>query len=73
MPDLLTSAEVASLLVEKGIPITQRTLDNWRYEGKGPVFVKVLKLVRYRRADVLAWAEAQISEPYQKTSDFTQK
>ncbi|MEU8656280.1 helix-turn-helix transcriptional regulator [Actinoplanes philippinensis] len=36
-----------------------RTLEQWRYLGVGPKFVKVGRDVRYRWADVDAWLEAQ--------------
>lgn len=31
-------------------PISVRTLQNWRTEGKGPRFLKIGRLVRYRRS-----------------------
>lgn len=35
-----------------------RALQNWRVRGGGPDFVKVSsRSVRYRRRDLLAWAE----------------
>jgi hypothetical protein len=37
-----------------------KTLRNWRVRGVGPAFLKYGgKLVRYRRADLLAWQESQ--------------
>jgi excisionase family DNA binding protein len=38
------------------------TLANWRYQGKGPRFVKIGRHVRYRRSDVEAWLEANVRE-----------
>jgi predicted DNA-binding transcriptional regulator AlpA len=43
--------------------IERRTLDQWRYLGKGPAYIKVGKHVRYRRADVEAWLAAQTVNP----------
>jgi predicted DNA-binding transcriptional regulator AlpA len=35
-----------------------RALQNWRFQGRGPKFVKVSKRsVRYRRRDLIAWAD----------------
>ena len=50
---LLSSADVAGLL-----GVSERTLEFWRYAGKGPAYVKVGKRVRYRLADVEAYLEA---------------
>ncbi len=38
--------------------IAQRTLQWWRVVGKGPRFVKIGRLVRYRIADLDAFIEA---------------
>lgn len=38
--------------------ISRRTLPVWRVQGKGPKFIKIGKLVRYERAEVEAWKEA---------------
>jgi excisionase family DNA binding protein len=43
-----------------GVPVG--TLANWRYQGKGPRFVKVGRHVRYRRSDVEAWLELHVRE-----------
>lgn len=38
-----------------------RALQNWRIRGGGPRFVKVSsRSVRYRRRDLIAWAEARL-------------
>ncbi|GAB3134929.1 hypothetical protein GCM10027289_27770 [Tsukamurella serpentis] len=51
---LATSRQVADHL---GVDI--ETLANWRYLGKGPVFVKVGGAVRYDWADVATWIAGQ--------------
>ena len=51
---LLSSADVAELL-----DVSTRTLEFWRYVGKGPAYVRVGRRVRYRPADVEAYLEAQ--------------
>jgi len=33
-------------------PFSSRTLQRWRLEGTGPVFVKFGRLVRYRQSDL---------------------
>jgi excisionase family DNA binding protein len=51
---LLTIAEVAELL-----GVSERTLETWRYRGRGPAFIRVgKKVVRYRLSDVEAFLEA---------------
>ena len=38
-----------------------RALQNWRVRGGGPRFVKVSsRSVRYRRRDLIAWAEERL-------------
>jgi predicted DNA-binding transcriptional regulator AlpA len=40
---------------------TVRALQNWRVRGGGPSFVKIsARSVRYRRRDLMAWAEAHL-------------
>lgn len=53
MNDLLTEPQAAEYL--GGIP--PRTLRQWRYTGKGPIFTKLGRAVRYRRDDLDAWIE----------------
>ena len=38
-------------------PISTRTMQRWRLEGVGPVYVKLGRLVRYRRHDLDAFLE----------------
>lgn len=47
MDEFLTPKQVAELL-----QLTERTLANQRYEGRGIPFVKVERAVRYRGADI---------------------
>lgn len=39
-----------------------RTLEQWRYRGVGPRYLKVGRDVRYRWEDVDAWLDEQGSE-----------
>jgi hypothetical protein len=53
---LVTEHEAAALL-----GYTIRALQNWRFRGGGPIFVKVSdRSVRYRRRDLLAWIESRL-------------
>ncbi len=56
--DLMTSAEVSA---ETGVP--KRTLDQWRYLGEGPPYVKLGRHVRYRRGDVDRWLDESTITP----------
>jgi excisionase family DNA binding protein len=49
----LTEKQSARLL-----SISHRTLQAWRRLGSGPAFVRLGRTIRYRREDVLAWANA---------------
>jgi excisionase family DNA binding protein len=52
---LLWPEQVAEML---GLPTG--TLANWRYQGRGPAFVKIGRHVRYRRSDVADWIEERV-------------
>ena len=39
--------------------VSRSTLQSWRYAGRGPRFIKLGRLVRYRNADVDAYLAAQ--------------
>lgn len=48
--ELLTPQELADELL-----VPPHTLAQWRYLGRGPVFLKLGGHVRYRRSDVDGW------------------
>jgi excisionase family DNA binding protein len=54
--------ELAEYLDEKRLcallGISSVTTTKWRVKAKGPPFIKVGRLVRYRRSDVEAWLRA---------------
>ena len=50
LPTLLTSRDVAALLGLK-----DRTVDLMRVTGRGPTFLKIGRIVRYRLSDVETW------------------
>lgn len=56
--EVLTPTEAASLL-----KVPARTLDSWRNRRTGPRFHRVGRHVRYLRADVLEWLDAQVGDP----------
>ena len=39
--------------------VSQRTLQDWRWRGRGPRFVKLGTAVRYRPADLVVWLDAR--------------
>ena len=40
-------------------PISRRTLQRKRLDGTGPIFVKIGKLVRYRKSDLDAYLDGK--------------
>jgi excisionase family DNA binding protein len=54
---LLTTEQAASFLNRP-----QRTLEDWRYTGSGPPFVKMGRAVRYRASDLLEWVDDRVVE-----------
>lgn len=56
LPSLMTPLDLSEYL---GVP--PGTLANWRYQGRGPAFVRVGRLVRYRADDVIEWIEDQMT------------
>ena len=53
--DFMSSDDVALFL-----GLSPRTLERFRLEGRGPSYFKFGRIVRYRRAETLKWAEAQL-------------
>lgn len=43
--------------------VTERTLYNWRKEGKGPAFVTLGPKYRYRLSDIEAYEEQMLQRP----------
>ncbi|MDF2155303.1 helix-turn-helix domain-containing protein [Vibrio sp. CAU 1672] len=54
MNTLLTPAQLAELL-----QVTEKTLANQRFQGRGIPFVKIEKAVRYRYTDVESYLALQ--------------
>lgn len=56
---LLSQTEAAAIL-----GLLPRTLEHWRWQGKGPAYFRVAGgRVRYDAADVRKWLDAQRVEP----------
>jgi len=43
--------------------VAYQTLNLWRVEDRGPAYLRLGRLVRYRQADLDAWLEARRVEP----------
>lgn len=52
-PDYLDTENAAAFL-----GVRPGTMEIWRCNGEGPAFLKVGRVVRYKRADLIAWLEA---------------
>lgn len=52
--ELLTAKDVASYL-----GVSEATLADWRYRRRGPDYILVGRLVRYRRESLVAWLDAR--------------
>lgn len=52
---MITAVELAE---RWQIPV--RTLGQWRYEGRGPEYVKIGGAVRYRLADIQAYEDEHV-------------
>lgn len=55
MGENLKTEEAAEFLQVK-----PATLEQWRWNGKGPQFIKMGRAVRYRKVDLDAFIEARI-------------
>lgn len=59
LDQLIPEAQAADFLT-----LNIRTLQKWRTIGIGPRFVRVSsRCVRYRRRDLIAWSEANLTPP----------
>lgn len=43
--------------------VAVNTLRRWRWEGKGPRYLKLGRAVRYKESDLETWLDAQAVEP----------
>ena len=51
--------------------LSVRTLQRWRWQGKGPAFLKLGGRVVYRIADVEVWEERNRRAPAENASEKT--
>lgn len=58
-PDVALNEAAASQM----LGINVRTLQAWRFRGQGPRYLKMGRCVRYRRQDLLAFAEQCVARP----------
>lgn len=55
--EYLTPEQLAELL-----QVSEKTLRRWRNEGTGPPFVRIGRIIRYRKRAALAWLRDQEHE-----------
>lgn len=55
MPELFLSNDQAAAYLN----ISPRTLERWRFEGKGPTFRKFGRRAMYAQRDLSEWAESR--------------
>ena len=62
---LLTDIQVAELL-----GVQRKTLQQWRYLGKGPKFISISRrCVRYRLRDVIEWLNERVVQSTTEASE----
>ncbi len=49
----------AEVVISRVLDCEEKTLQAWRSRGRGPAFVKIGRLVRYRGADVKQWINSR--------------
>lgn len=54
MNTLITTNQAANMLC-----LSEMTLRKWRWEGKGPRFIKLGRKVAYRQEDLYDWIDSQ--------------
>jgi predicted DNA-binding transcriptional regulator AlpA len=61
LPELDTDlVDEASLAARLGV--SRSTLQSWRYAKRGPRYIKLGRLIRYRNADIETYLRAQTSK-----------
>lgn len=55
MPEIFLNTDQAASLLN----ISPRTLERWRFEGKGPSFRKFGRRAMYAQTDLVEWAESR--------------
>lgn len=54
---------LCSKMAAKFLGVAYRTLDEWRWQGKGPTYRKVGRQVRYLPSDLPAFLERDVRDP----------
>jgi len=55
MGENLTTRQAAEVL-----QIKETTMEQWRWQGRGPRFIKLGRCVRYRKIDIDAFIDARV-------------
>lgn len=58
--ELHRKKSICEKLAAPYVGVSVRTLQAWRVQGKGPVFLKLGRAVRYRICDLDDWLEANL-------------
>jgi predicted DNA-binding transcriptional regulator AlpA len=58
MPTDIPSDLIDEIVLAARLGVSRSTLQSWRYTSRGPRYIKVGRLVRYRNADVEAFLRA---------------
>ncbi|WP_425450498.1 helix-turn-helix transcriptional regulator [Virgifigura deserti] len=69
MNELLFDEEGAGRYLGGTRPVSKRTLQRWRLEGSGPVYIKLSRSVRYRKSDLDAFIAAGLRH---STSEYAE-
>lgn len=57
------TAPLCTKIAARVIGVDPRTMEQWRYQGKGPAYLKIQRQVRYLRDDLDAWLSGRRIEP----------
>jgi excisionase family DNA binding protein len=57
------STPLCTKIAARVIGLDHRTLEQWRYQGKGPAYLKVGRQVRYLREELDTWLHGRRVEP----------
>lgn len=41
------------------LDVSERTLEDWRQKKRGPAYVRIGRLIRYRQSDLDAWLKVR--------------
>ena len=65
LEDLLFDEAQAAQIID----VTDKCMQAWRCRGGGPAYLKIGRLVRYRKSDINAWLESRVrSQGWQDTN-----